>query len=405
MFALIDCNSFFCSVEQAFRPELKGKAVIVLGGNDGCIVALTPEAKAVGLHRGDPFFKVKTLVETKKVVVFSADLRKYSAVSKQINAILREYIQEVDTYSIDECFCNLKGHHFPRGMAEYMREIAAKILEKTDIPVSVGIAESKTLAKMGSKFAKQYRGYRGVCVIDSEEKRLKALEIFDLSDVWGIGRKTFYKLSSYGIKTPLEFAQKNESWVKARFPKPVVQTWFELNGRPCIDTRESLRNKSISMSRSFGNMQSTFLGVQSAVSTFAASCSASLRSQGSVARVVTVWLSTNRFREDLSQYQNVGSVTLEVPTSDTIEIINAATTCLKTIFREGYLYKKAGVMVSDLRDDSCIEQSLFDTVKNRPARRKLMEAIDNLNAKAGKNVVKICAEGLGNESWHGKREH
>ena len=217
MFALVDCNSFFCSVEKVFHPGLSGKPVCVLSNNDGCIVALTPEAKTLGLHRDDPIFKVKDIVEHNGVSVFSTNMTLYAAMSKRVTNILRKSIAHVENYSIDESFCDLYGYDRHFNLEKFMRDIVCKIKIWTDIPVSAGIAPSRTLAKMGSKFAKKYVGYRSVCMIDTDEKRRKALALFPLSDVWGIGRGTLVKLEYYDIHTPLEFADKKESWVRSRF--------------------------------------------------------------------------------------------------------------------------------------------------------------------------------------------
>lgn len=195
MFALVDCNSFFCSVEKVFHPGLRGKPVVVLSNNDGCIVALTPEAKAVGLRRGDPIFKVKGIVEHSHVQVFSGNMYLYAAMSRRVTNILHKSILHVENYSIDESFCDLRGYERYNDLVGMMRTIAEKIKLWTDISVSVGIAPTKTLAKMGSKFAKKYKGYRGVCLIDTDEKIRKALQLFELADVWGIGRHTLERLN------------------------------------------------------------------------------------------------------------------------------------------------------------------------------------------------------------------
>ena len=405
MVALVDCNSFFCSVEKVFHPGLNGKPVCVLSCNDGCIVALTPEAKAIGLHRGDPIFKMKDIVERNNVTIFSTNMYLYAAMSKRVTNILRANIHHVEKYSIDESFCYLDGYERCYDLQEYMRGVVEKIRLYTDIPVSVGIAPSKTLAKMGSKFAKKYKGYNSVCMIDSDEKRRKALELFDLADVWGIGRQTLAKLNYFGVRTPLEFADKKESWVKSRFPLPTVQTWKELNGIPCIDTSEKAQKQSICTSRSFGEMVTDFDTLKTSVADFAASCANKLRGQHSVATSVTVFIMSNRFREDLPQYGNGTTVTLETPTSDTIEITMAATTALKAIYREGIHYKKAGVILSDISDASSIQQSLFDKIKNRPARHRLMKKIDELNHRFGLKTVRLVAEGEPKQLWHPKSEH
>ena len=405
MIALVDCNSFFCSVEKAFHPGLNGKPVCVLSSNDGCIVALTPEAKALGLHRGDPIFKVKSIVEANDVTLFSTNMQLYAAMSKRIVRILRQAVERVESYSIDECFCYLDGYEKYFNIEQYMREVAERIELYTGVPVSVGIAPSKTLAKMGSKFAKNYKGYKSVCVIDTDEKRRKALGLFDLADVWGVGRQTLQKLNYYGVNTPLEFAEKSESWVKSRFHKPTYQTWLELNGVPCIDTTEIIQNQSICTSRSFGEMVEDLDSLKASVATFASSCANKLRAQNAVAKTVTVFLKSNRFRTDLEQYANMASLTLLTPTADTIEITDAALNILQRIFKPGILYKKSGVILSEISADNIIQHDLFDGIKNRGERQQLMKAIDTINQKYGPKTVKLTVEGEKQQAWKVKCVH
>ena len=405
MFALVDCNSFFCSVEKVFHPGLKGKPVVVLSSNDGCIIALTPEAKAVGLHRGDPVFRVRDIVTRHKVHVFSSNMMLYAAMSKRIVSIMRESVSHVEQYSIDESFCDLQGYAQHFDLVEMMRGLKDRILLYTDIPVSVGIAPTKTLAKMGSKFAKQYPGYRGVCMIDTDEKRRKALSLFPLDDVWGIGRQTLAKLAYCGIQSPLEFADKSESWVRSHLAKPGLQTWLELNGHPCIDTAEVHLKKTVCTSRSFGEMVSDFDSLRASIVTFAGSCAGKLRGQASGARSVTVFIASNRFRTDLPQYATSATVTLPVPTADTLEITRAAVQALQGIWREGIQYKRSGVIVSDIVPNAGIEGSLFDTVTNRPERARLMQQIDRLNCRYGLKTVQMAAEGDDRQSWRVKCDY
>jgi len=405
MIALADCNSFFCSVEKVFHPGLDGKPICVLSCNDGCIVALTPEAKAIGLHRGDPIFKMRDIVEHNNVKLFSTNMYLYAAMSKRVNNILRSAVPHTETYSIDESFLYLDGMEKLYNLEEYMRGVAEKVKLYTDIPVSVGVAPSKTLAKMGSKFAKQYKGYRSVCMIDNEDKRRKALELFELADVWGIGRQTLAKLNYLGIYTPLEFADKKESWVRSNFNLPGVQTWKELNGIPCIDTAEVVQKQSISTSRSFGDMVTSIDSLRASVADFAASCANKLRGQHSVASTITVYIMSNRFREDLPQYGNGQTAILPIATSDTIEITKAALSVLDEIFRDGICYKKAGVILGNISDTSVIQQNLFDEIKNRPARFQLMKSIDNLNHRYGLKTLRLAVEGGDKQEWHAKSKH
>ena len=405
MFALVDCNSFFCSVEKVFHPGLDGRPVCVLSSNDGCIVALTPEAKAVGLHRGDPIFKMKDIVEKHQVILFSTNMPLYAAMSRRVTSILRHSVHHVENYSIDESFCDLKsfGEHFD--LTRLMREVRQRIKLWTDIPVSIGIAPSKTLAKMGSKFAKQYQGYRGVCMIDTEEKRRKALEIFALSDVWGIGRRTLEVLNYYGVHTPLQFADKKESWVRAHFHQPGVQTWMELNGIPCIDTSEVIRNQNICTSRSFGDMVSDLPSLKASVASFASSCANKLRGQQSLCQSVTVFVSSNSFRTDLPQYGNAATVLLATPTADTLEINKAAMQCLESVYLPGIMYKKSGVLLGKISPAYPAQMELFNSPVRRMRRENLMHALDDINQRYGAKTLHLAVEDCGHQPWHVKCEH
>ena len=405
MFALVDCNSFFCSVEKVFHPGLDGRPVCVLSSNDGCIVALTPEAKAVGLHRGDPIFKMKDIVEKHQVILFSTNMPLYAAMSRRVTSILRLSVHHVENYSIDESFCDLQsfGEHFD--LTKLMREVRQRIKLWTDIPVSIGIAPSKTLAKMGSKFAKQYQGYRGVCMIDTEEKRRKALEIFALSDVWGIGRRTLEVLNYYGVHTPLQFADKKESWVRAHFHQPGVQTWMELNGIPCIDTSEVIRNQNICTSRSFGDMVSDLPSLKASVASFASSCANKLRGQQSLCQSVTVFVSSNSFRTDLPQYGNAATVLLATPTADTLEINKAAMQCLESVYLSGIMYKKSGVLLGKISPAYPAQMELFNSPVRRMRRENLMHALDDINQRYGAKTLHLAVEDCGHQPWHVKCEH
>lgn len=468
MWAVLDANSYFCSVEKVFHPGLRGKPVVVLSSNDGIIVALTPEAKALGLNRGDPIFKVRGIVERNAVHVFSTNMVLYAAMSKRVQNIIRQSFDYCESYSIDEMFADLSGFipepvfnyitfqratpasvSSPSGpgptsssvstlsrssglpqapgsssdhilshrtilspdssldlcpaadIEEYMRGLVHKIGLWTDIPVSVGVASSKTLAKLGSRFAKNYPGYRSVCVIDTEAKRRKALELSDLSDVWGVGRRTYARLLSLGIRTPLEFADKPGEWVHRHFSKPGIQTWKELNGYPCVDTSEILRHQSITTSRSFGNMISSIDQVKASVASFSASCAGKLRGQGSTAGSVSVFLCSNSFREDLPQYFNMASYSFPVATADTLEITCAAMAIVDKIFLPGVQYKKSGVILGDIENGG-VQQDLFDPVQKRDERLGLSRTIDMLNHKFGLKTVKLAVEGTGGEDWRTK---
>ena len=404
MIALADCNTFFASVERVFHAGLRGKPVCVLSSNDGNIVALTSEAKALGIRRGAPFFQVKDVIEKNNVAVFSGNLMLYDAMSKRVQSIMRKTVERTESYSIDEQFLYLDGYEKNYNLVKLMRGMVRQIALWTDIPVSVGIARTKTLAKVASKFAKKYRGYESVCMIDTEEKRRKALSMFELADIWGIGPRSFAKLQALGITTPLQFADKPGDWVLRQFHKPGYQTWLELNGHPCIDTSEIIRRQTISTSRSFGKMISDAEQLRASVATFAASCCNTLRAQESAAGSVSVFACSNRFREDLQQYSNIATMRLDSPSSDTLEITEAAIRLADRIYRPGIQFKKSGVILSDIIP-GLTHHILFDPIPKRDERAELSTAIDRMNRKYGLKAVGLAVAGYGNADWKNRKEH
>ena len=404
MIALADCNTFFASVERVFHAGLRGKPVCVLSSNDGNIVALTAEAKTLGIRRGAPFFQVKDVIEKNNVAVFSGNLMLYDAMSKRVQSIMRKTVERTESYSIDEQFLYLDGYEKNYDLVKLMRGMVRQIALWTDIPVSVGIARTKTLAKVASKFAKKYRGYESVCMIDTEEKRRKALSMFELADIWGIGPRSFAKLQALGITTPLQFADKPGDWVLRQFHKPGYQTWLELNGHPCIDTSEIIRRQTISTSRSFGKMISDAEQLRASVATFAASCCNTLRAQESAAGSVSVFACSNRFREDLQQYSNIATMRLDSPSSDTLEITEAAIRLADRIYRPGIQFKKSGVILSDIIP-GLTHHILFDPIPKRDERAELSTAIDRMNRKYGLKAVGLAVAGYGNADWKNRKEH
>lgn len=404
MIALADCNTFFASVERVFHAGLRGKPVCVLSSNDGNIVALTAEAKALGIRRGAPFFQVKDVIEKNNVAVFSGNIMLYEAMSKRVQSIMRKTVERTENYSIDEQFLYLDGYENNYDLVKLMRGMVRQIALWTDIPVSVGIARTKTLAKVASKFAKKYRGYESVCMIDTEDKRRKALSMFELADIWGIGARSFAKLQALGITTPLQFADKPGDWVLRQFHRPGYQTWLELNGHPCIDTSEIIRRQTISTSRSFGKMISDAEQLRASVATFAASCCNTLRAQESAAGSVSVFACSNRFREDLQQYSNIATMRLDSPSSDTLEITEAAIRLADRIYRPGIQFKKSGVILSDIIP-GLTHHILFDPIPKRDERAELSTAIDRMNRKYGLKAVGLAVAGYGNADWKNRKEH
>ena len=312
MIGLADCNNFYCSCERVFRPDLTGKPVVVLSNNDGCVIARSEEAKALGYKMGDPFYQVKEKLEAEGVAIFSSNYTLYGSLSNRVMSMLSHYSPRIDQYSIDESFFEADesmAKVFFREHTEdhptlfnkitidelsekpdsllhrYGSKISADVLRAVGIPISVGIAETKTLAKIGSKFAKKYKGFQGCCLIDTDERRHKALSLFPVEDVWGIGRQIARKLDYMGIRTAAQFADKKESWVRSHFNITTLRTWKELNGESCISIEELPQKKSICTSRSFANEGITDKNViEEAVANFAVRCTEKLRRQGSLTR-------------------------------------------------------------------------------------------------------------------------
>lgn len=393
MYALVDCNNFFVSCERIFDPSLEGKAVVVLSNNDGCAVSRSNEAKAMGIKMGTPFFKLRNMTDSGRLIAKSSNYALYGDISARVMSIIADAVPEIEIYSIDEAYMVLKGFS-PEQYIPLCRDIRAKIRKWVGIPVSIGIAPTKTLAKVACHFAKTYPGYHGVCAVDSNEKRLKALALTPIKEVWGIGRKLSPKLEAMGIKTALDFISRPEEWVRDRLNLPALRTWNELMGADCIAEERDARRQSICNSRSFAQMTDDAAELSRMVSDFAAMCAAKLRRDRSAAASVTVFLWTNRFREELDQYYPSATIKLEVPSSNTQEIVSAALKCFRTIWRPGYLYKKAGVIVSDISDAGQIQAELFDERQEYRAKSdKISQVMDRLNSKCRSGYSSVGATG------------
>jgi DNA polymerase V len=391
MYALADCNNFFVSCERAFQPQLEGRPVVVLSNNDGCVVARSNESKALGIKMGTPYFKVKDLVDAGKLIVRSSNYTLYGDLSGRIMSILSSASPKLEVYSIDEAFMVMDGMN-----SEQIKPVAHSLVHQirkwVGVPVSIGIADTKTLAKVASHFAKKYPGYRGVCAIDSEEKRIKALSMTEIGDIWGVGWRTAPKLAEQGVKTALDFVNKPQEWVDRRMGITGVRTWLELQGRPSVEDEQESKRKSICTSRSFAQMIDDEKELTLRISDFAAICAMKLRSEKTAAYTVGVFIQTNHFREDLSQYDPWYSINLDVPASSTREIVSAALKVLKSIYRPGYKYKRAGVIVMDIVDNDDIQTTLFDfDAKAREKDDKISQVMDQVN-KSGKNVLRLATQ-------------
>lgn len=387
MVGLMDCNNFFVSCERVFQPELADKAVVVLSNNDGCVVARSNEAKALGIKMGEPYFRIRQLVERGEVLVRSGNLRLYGDMSRRVMSVAQRFVPHIEQYSIDECFLDLDGVQQPVAVC---RELVKVVRQWTGIPVSVGVAPTKTLAKVASKFAKKYAGYHGCCLIDTDEKRVKALRLTPVGEVWGVGRRHLPLLLGRGVKTAYDLTCWNEDHVRHLLALPGVRMWNELKGKPMIPLEQAVAKQSITASRSFRNVITDYELLRSLIADFASICADKLRRDGSAARMVTAYIRTDRFRPDQPQYGNSGTVTLDVATSDLREIVAAATRALQSVYREGYGYKKAGVSLSGITH-GCVQAHLFDTV-DRERQQRLLEAVDRVREKNGVQALRVASQ-------------
>ena len=401
MFGLIDCNNFYASCERVFNPSLNRRPVVVLSNNDGCVIARSSEAKALGIPMGEPAYKLKALIEANQVVVFSSNYVLYGDMSHRVMTTVAQFAPDMEIYSIDEAFLLFDGFE-NINLKEYGEKIVRTTTRNTGIPVSLGVAPTKTLAKLANKFAKKYKDYNGVCVIDTDEKREKALKLTAIGDVWGIGRQYAKKLEYYSIHTAWDFTQRSKSWVRHTMGVVGERTWLELKGTPCVEMDKTTTKKSICTSRSFGERLTELSPISEAVSNFAASCAEKLRKQHSLASVIMIFIQTNPNATNLPQHCKQVVLQLPVPTNDTTELINFALRGLKAIFAEGYQFKKAGVIVSELVPERPLQGDLFDT-RNRDKFSRIMTVMDSLNASYGKQKVKIAAQGF-DRKWRLKNE-
>ncbi len=405
MYGIIDCDNCYVSCERVFRPDLDGKPVVVLSNNDGCVVARSNEAKRMGIKAGTPYFQLAEQFPNQKIAVFSSNYELYGELTGRVISLVSQEVPAYFRYSIDECFVYLDGmeHLDLKLWGEHLHK---KVKQYVGMPVSIGLASNKTLAKIASHFAKKYQGYRHCCMIDSDEKRIKALKLYPIEDVWGIGRRYAAKLEVLGVKTAYDFAAHNGDWVKLNFNNIVIQrTWRELNGEDCVPNEEMAKKKSICTSRSFNGMISDYVTLRTQVSNYAARCAEKLRQQKTVASIVGVFVNTNAFREDLAQYWNYQEQRLITPTSSTITIIETANEVLKKIYRQGYQYKKAGVIVMGIGADSPIQQDLFDiTAEQFQKMKRIDEVVDRINRMHGSETIVLGAQQYTQKGGKGKAD-
>lgn len=393
MYGLCDCNNFFASCERVFRPELNGRPVVVLSNNDGCVIARSNEAKALGIRMGHPYFQIRELVEQHGVAVFSSNHTLYGDMSRRVIATLRRMVPAAEVYSIDEAFLDLRGIPL-EDLDELGHRISRTVRRDTGIPVSIGMAPTKTLAKIASKLCKQYPRLEGACLMYRPEDVEKVLRRFPVEDVWGIGRRHRKMLQTAGVRTAWDFTRKDASWVRARMSITGLRTWRELQGEACIDFESAPQpRQQISVSRSFAHELTGLDELHTAVATFTSMCAEKLRREQSLCAELTVYIFTNRHREDLPQYFESDTVRPSMPTDDTLELVPLATAALRRIFRAGYGYKKAGVIFSQLVPKQGTQRDLFDSV-DREKHARLMEALDAANRLYGRNKVVVASQGM-----------
>ena len=405
MYGIVDCDNAYVSCERVFRPDLNGKPVVVLSNNDGCVVARSNEAKAMGIKAGTPYFQLAEQFPNQKIAVFSSNYELYGELTGRVVSIIRQEAPAYFRYSIDECFVYLDGMENVN-LKQWGEDLHKKIKRYVGMPVSIGLAPNKTLAKMASHFAKKYQGYRHCCMIDSDEKRIKALKLYPIDDVWGIGRRYAAKLQALGVHTAYDFAQHHKDWVRLTFNNiNIIRTWQELNGEDVVPNEELAKKKSICTSRSFNGMIGDIETLKTHVSNYAARCAEKLRMQNTVASIVGVFLNTNAFREDLPQYWNFLEQRLITPTSSSITIIQTANEVLKKIYREGYQYKKAGVIVMGIGADSPIQQDLFDiNAEQFQKMKRLDEVVDRINRLHGSETIVLGSQQYTQKNGKGKAD-
>ena len=405
MYGIADIDNCYCSCEKVFRPDLEGKPIVVLSNNDGCVVARSKEAKQMGIKEGIPYYQLAQLFPNNKIAVFSSNYELYGELTGRVISIIRSEAPAYFRYSIDECFMYLDGIEDTK-LQEWGENLHKRIRKEVGIPISIGLAPNKTLAKIASKLAKKFEAYRHCCMIDNDFKQEKALEWCPIEDVWGIGRRYAAKLQSLGCRTALDFARHNKDWVQLTFNNiNIVRTWQELNGEDVVPNEQLAKKKSICTSRSFDGMVSDYETLRTHVANYASRCAEKLRKQNTVACIVGVFVHTNIFREDLPQYMNFQEQRLITPTNSTIPIVQAASDILHKMFIQGYKYKKAGVIVMGITSDYPIQQDLFDNDAEQIQKlRRLDEVVDRINRINGSETIVIGSQQYTRKKGKGKAD-
>ncbi|TGM04814.1 Y-family DNA polymerase [Leptospira barantonii] len=403
MYALVDCNSFYCSCERVFRPELRTRPVIVLSNNDGCVISRSSEAKAIGVKMGEPAFLRREFFAANNIEIFSSNYALYGDMSRRVMNQLRNFSPDIEVYSIDEAFLGFSGFE-KKKLPEIANNIHIRIPKLTDIPVSVGIGPTKTLSKIANHLAKKREEYGGVFIIDSEAARETALKQVAVADIWGIGPAYSRKLEAVGITNAWEFANANKHWIRKHLTVVGARIAYELNSIECstLVTVDPAK-KTIAVARSFSSMRDSLESLEGAVATFATRAAFNLRKQDGYANLIRVFIHTNAHRPDLDQYATNIPIPLPVQIQDTIKIVHYALLGLRRIYRRGLQYKKAGVILDQIRTKGDQQDDLFSDF-DRSRDEQISNAMDRINGKFGKDKIKLAVASKQN-AWSLRQEN
>ena len=398
--ALVDCNSFYVSCERLFNPRIRKKPVVVLSNNDGCIISRSNEAKALGIKMGEPYFKAKDIIIKNKVEVFSSNYSLYGDLSRRVMRTLKRFNTEIEVYSIDEAFIDLSN--FPdQDMEKVGKEIRETVLKWTGIPTSIGIAKTKTLSKIANHIAK--KKISGVTSLIGIENIDPILEKIDINDVWGVGKQLTKFYQKNGIYNAKQLKNKSNSWIKKSSNVLSSRTAMELRGIPCISLETTTtKRKSCVVSRSFGKRVEKFQEVKEAVASYCLNASEKIRSESLVTKAITVFVRTSPFQRNFGYYSNAKTLDFPIATNNSIEIVKAAVSILESIFKNGYRYQKAGVMLTGLSNASD-KTNLFTSEKDEKIN-SLMRSIDNTNHRYGRSTLSVASAGV-HKKWNMRRQY
>uniref|UniRef100_UPI0040486DEB translesion error-prone DNA polymerase V subunit UmuC n=1 Tax=Rheinheimera sp. TaxID=1869214 RepID=UPI0040486DEB len=404
VFALVDCNNFYASCEKLFRPDLKDTPIVVLSNNDGCVVARSREAKLLGIKMGVPVFQIKAEMQRHGILAFSSNYALYADLSSRVMRTLEEMAPRVEVYSIDEAFLDLTGIESAISLVEFGQKVRERIGHWIGIIVCVGIAPTKTLAKLANHAAKKYPATQGVVDLTNPDRQRRLLALVPVDDVWGVGRRLSKRLNALGITTALDLANASPRAIRDQFSVVLERTVRELNGESCIELEEiPPTKKQIVCSRSFGAKVTHFELLREAVCEYATRATEKLRKEQQQAKVLTVFIRTSPFKDNEPQYSNSASGELLIPSCDTRDFIELANHLLKRIWKDGFRYTKAGVMLSDFYDPGMFQPGLFDEVSTRSNSQQLMSVLDTIN-QSGAGKVFFAGQGT-KKDWSMKREH